>query len=347
MMRWRVVWALNVAILMRSPTSWFISVLLPTLGLPTILTKPALCIEIFIRTKKRTVLSINKKDAFSCYINIFGLLYPCHGGTVVGPAIISSAVDETCAKSGEYEVVAFLQIFLKIPKYQWHAGCAGIAIALDVDEDLLHGNAHTLGHGFDNAKIGLMGHNVINVVHGKPVALYHFKTIVAHRRHGIAEDRAALLIGEVHAMVHGIVGSGEHGASGLDMKERKSFAIGAMVRVDQSDILLLRAFQHDSSCTIAEERTSSAVLIIGQRRHLVGTYDDDTLVTTTLNHVASHVESVHETAAGCRQVERESILQSQLAQYDGRRRGVNIVRSCGCHNQRVNAIRIDTGLFKQ
>ena len=44
MMRWRVVWALNVAIEIRSPTNWFMSVLLPTLGFPTMFTNPALCI---------------------------------------------------------------------------------------------------------------------------------------------------------------------------------------------------------------------------------------------------------------------------------------------------------------
>jgi hypothetical protein len=40
-MRWRVVWALLVTMLSRSPTSAFMSVDLPTLGLPMMLTKPA------------------------------------------------------------------------------------------------------------------------------------------------------------------------------------------------------------------------------------------------------------------------------------------------------------------
>src|SRR5690606_25631852 len=44
MMRWRVVCALDEMIESRSPTSTFIKVDLPTLGLPTILTKPALCV---------------------------------------------------------------------------------------------------------------------------------------------------------------------------------------------------------------------------------------------------------------------------------------------------------------
>ena len=44
MMRWRVVCALKVAIEMRSPMRRFIRVDFPTLGFPTIFTKPALCI---------------------------------------------------------------------------------------------------------------------------------------------------------------------------------------------------------------------------------------------------------------------------------------------------------------
>ena len=41
MMRWRVVWALALMMLKRSPTNRFIKVLLPTLGEPTMFTKPA------------------------------------------------------------------------------------------------------------------------------------------------------------------------------------------------------------------------------------------------------------------------------------------------------------------
>ena len=48
MMRWRVVCALKVAIEMRSPIKRFMSVDLPTLGLPTMFTKPALCILLLI-----------------------------------------------------------------------------------------------------------------------------------------------------------------------------------------------------------------------------------------------------------------------------------------------------------
>ena len=42
-MRWRVVCAFEVIIDIRSPTNRFIRVDLPTLGLPTMFTKPALC----------------------------------------------------------------------------------------------------------------------------------------------------------------------------------------------------------------------------------------------------------------------------------------------------------------
>ena len=44
----RVVCALKVAMEIRSPTSWFISVLLPTFGLPTMFTNPALCMFVAV-----------------------------------------------------------------------------------------------------------------------------------------------------------------------------------------------------------------------------------------------------------------------------------------------------------
>ena len=61
MMRWRVVCALKVAILMRSPTNWFMSVLLPTLGLPTMFTNPALCISNYLNEKTHTLISVYER----------------------------------------------------------------------------------------------------------------------------------------------------------------------------------------------------------------------------------------------------------------------------------------------
>ena len=48
MILWRVVCAFEVMIESRSPTSAFISVDFPTLGLPMILTKPDLCMIAYL-----------------------------------------------------------------------------------------------------------------------------------------------------------------------------------------------------------------------------------------------------------------------------------------------------------
>ena len=108
-----------------------------------------------------------------------------------------------------------------------------------------------------------MRHHVVYVIHRQVVALQQFGAIVPHGRHGIAEDGASLLIGEVHAVVHRIVRSGEYGATCLDMQERKPLAISAMDGVHQTDVLLFRAFHHDGTGPIAEKRTGGTILIVG------------------------------------------------------------------------------------
>ena len=131
------------------------------------------------------------------------------------------------------------------------------------------------------------------------------------------------------------------------MQERESLAVRTMERVNQADVLFLCRFHHDSSGTIAEERASGTVLIVGDSRHLVGTNHDDTLVATALNHIASYVECIHEAAAGSGEVECKGILQSQLAQHDRCCRWMNIIRCSGCYKKRINAIGVGTGLLHQ
>jgi hypothetical protein len=64
MMRWRVVCALAEMIERFSPMSLFIRDDLPTLGLPTILTKPAL----------KDDDTINDFTKVTCFLNVSGLL---------------------------------------------------------------------------------------------------------------------------------------------------------------------------------------------------------------------------------------------------------------------------------
>ena len=54
------------------------------------------------------------------------------GAAVVGPLHVGSAMDEACAKGGEDEVVAFLELLLVVPKGKGDGGGTGVAIVLDV-----------------------------------------------------------------------------------------------------------------------------------------------------------------------------------------------------------------------
>ena len=100
------------------------------------------------------------------------------------------------------------------------------------------------------------------------------------------------------------------------MKERQAFTVSAQIRVLHAYSFLFGSLNEHRSGSVAEEYACSAVLIIDERRHLVGTYHDYLLVASALNHCSGNVERIKESAACCLKVESKGILQTKLAKND-------------------------------
>ena len=155
-----------------------------------------------------------------------------------------------------------------------------------------------------------MTNNVINVILCQTITLKQCCTIITHCCYSIAEDCATFLIGIMQTMVYRKTRWRTYRTACLNMQERKSLTICAMIRIYQTDSLLFCTFNHNSTRTITEKRTCRTITIISYWRHLICTNNDNTLMATALNHVAGYIKCIHETTASCSKVKCESILQT-------------------------------------
>ena len=102
----------------------------------------------------------------------------------------------------EDDVVALLEQLLVVPHGQRNRCCRRVAVAVDVDDDLFERYLRALGHGLDDAAVGLVGYHPVDGIGSQSESAHHHPNVVAHLRDGIAEDRAPLLIDIVELVRH-------------------------------------------------------------------------------------------------------------------------------------------------
>ena len=165
--------------------------------------------------------------------------------TVIRPFDIAGTMNEPGSESCQDHVVTLFQTVLVVPECQRDSGRRCVAIVLDVDDDLLHRHFQAFGHCLDDAHIGLVGDNPLDVVLVQMIALGNACAIVAHVRHGITEHRTSLLIEVVQTVIDGEIAGRTDGATGLQVQERQSLAIAAEIAVHATDFLLFRLMGND------------------------------------------------------------------------------------------------------
>ena len=92
---------------------------------------------------------------------------------------------------------------LKLGQTQRYRGCTCIAIVLYVYNEFFTGNIETLGYSLDNAKVGLMGYEVVYVFDGEVVAAHNIVRWLYHIGNGVLENEATILINVVLILVDG------------------------------------------------------------------------------------------------------------------------------------------------
>jgi hypothetical protein len=125
----------------------------------------------------------------------------------VRPTQECGASSESRANGGEQHQVALLQslFFQRRLHCQRDRACRGVAIAIDVDDDLLERQAQAFGGSRDDPPIGLMGDEAIYVVAGQAMFGQDFFRHLGHFFDRVLEDILSVLVDDVHFLVHGFV----------------------------------------------------------------------------------------------------------------------------------------------
>ena len=186
---------------------------------------------------------------------------------------------------------------------------------LDVDDDLLHGDFEAGGHGLDDAYVGLVGHDVGDVLARESVALADLGGEVTHVGDGELVDGAPLLVYVVHTVVNGEVGGRAHAASGLHAEEGQALAVGAQYAVAPSEVFGCGFDEHGCG-SVAEQGAGGAVGVVDDAGHLLGAAHDDALVASALYHRRGLVHGEDEAAAGAPEVEAEGVGETQAPDDD-------------------------------
>ena len=115
-------------------------------------------------------------------------------GAIVEPLQVVGSVNEAGTEGSHDDVVALAKLGFVFPECEGDGGSRGVAEVLNVDHHLLHRHFQSLGYGFDDAHVGLMGDYPVDVVLVQSVALSYECAVVAHVGDGIAEHGATFLL---------------------------------------------------------------------------------------------------------------------------------------------------------
>ena len=120
---------------------------------------------------------------------------------VVSPLHINRSPGKPRTECGKYQIIAFLQFFLKIPDAERKRTGTGIAITFDVDHHFLGRYFEPLRHSGNDTLVSLMRNHPVNLFLSQMVSGNNSFTGIRHIRYGILEYRAAFLINIMQMMI--------------------------------------------------------------------------------------------------------------------------------------------------
>ena len=97
---------------------------------------------------------------------------------------------------------------------------------MHVHEHLILRHGQTAAHGLNNAQIGLMGDEQIDIVYGQLVAFQHFFAFSGHATHRMAEDFTTLH-GNEELVGYGLSGLDAHGGAAAHGNQLVKGTVGA------------------------------------------------------------------------------------------------------------------------
>src|SRR5450830_2129599 len=227
---------------------------------------------------------------------------------------------EPGAEPGHQQRIALLQaaVLAGLVQADRDGGARGVAVAVQVGEHLRLGESQTPRRGLDDADVGLVRHEQVDVCHGQPGVAEHLLARDDHRARGELEDLAARHVHGVLVQAHRLVARRLAAAAGRHVEIRRAAAVVAQVEAE--DAAVVGGLHEHGASAVAEEHAGAAVLPVDHLAEHLGADNEDVLVDVGRDEGRGDGEAVDEAGAAGLHVEGAGLGGADLV-GDDRRRG--------------------------
>src|SRR5512133_683742 len=221
------------------------------------------------------------------------------------PAHDARAPHEAGAEGGQGDGVTGLQAALALGLLQRERdrGRGRIGHTVEVDDDLLARNAQLRGGGLDDADVGLVGDEEVDVPDGAPGALERLAAGGGHPPHGVAVD-----VGALHA---------QDALVALGVEQVGLRSVGTEHEAADAE-LELAAGDDRGAGAVAEEHGRRAIVVVDDAAEGLGAAHEHDRGAPGLDEGGGLIEAVEEARAGRVEVDRRGALGADDAGHLGR-----------------------------
>ena len=236
---------------------------------------------------------------------------------------------------------AFLQSFGQRDR---HGGGAHVAVALDGEHDFIHRHAAPGHHRFDDAHVGLVRNDEIDVIRRNAAFRQHGVARLHHAGDGALEDFRTIEIPIGIAQSDASVDVGCAHAAHAQSLARVGNAAELLAK---DAFLLVRRLHHNSGAAIAEEHGDVAVLPIHERRNPLTADNDCVPHNARADHRGGGGERVEEAGARRVDIHRRGFGGANRRLHAGGRVRHLLVVAAAAIDDEVHVLRFKAGAGKR
>src|SRR5262245_20734590 len=255
------------------------------------------------------------------------------------PADQCGAPGEAAAEGGEQHEAPTLEPSGRRRLFHRHVDRRGTAVAVpvDVDEDLVHRQAHALDGGFDDPQIRLVGNEEVQVGGGEPVAPEDRLGALHEHPHGDLEDVVALHLRIVHPRVDRLARRRVTRAAAGHVEQLPVLAVGVEVGIDDPGVALA-GLQHGGARGVGQQDAGAPVGEVGDPGQALGADAEHPAVLPGLDELGADGEAVDGSRARGQHVDRAGAPAAETMLQDVGGGGEEHVGRGRAHDDEVDVL---------
>jgi hypothetical protein len=226
------------------------------------------------------------------------------------------------------------------------AGRGHVAVAVEVDDEVLKRHPHPLRHGLDDAEIGLMRNEPADLLRLAPGELKTFLRRAVHRTDRLPVNFLALHLDTVELVCGRIRRQRHAAAAGGQRKNLRLRSIRAEMKTEDAPAAG-PMLEDDRARAVAKEHAGIAVLPVHNGGELLRAHDEDRLINPARDELVRRDHGVQKTGAGRLQVEGRRAGGADLALNMAGGGGEDSIGRAGRDDDQVDGERIDPGSIER